>query len=120
MPQDHVKQIYKNLFETWQTTPEKVQIPGGESLDEVKIRSMAVIDKVLERHSGTVALVSHRVIHKVLICAMLGLDNSRFWNIRMDNCAITSFSYENSRYILTGHNDISFLNKLSAPKLSDF
>ena len=120
MPLDHVRQIYKNLYTNWMTAPQKVKVPGGESLDEVKVRAMDVIDKVLGKHSGTVALVSHRVIHKVLICAFLGLDNSHFWNIRMDNCAVTSFSCENGQYILTGHNDVSFLKKLAVPKLSDF
>jgi len=33
--------------------------------------------------------VSHRIVLKVLIMAVLGLPNSRFWQIRQDNGAIS-------------------------------
>ena len=72
------------------------------------------------KHEGTVVLVSHRVVNKVLICALLGLDNSHFWNIRQDTCGITSFVYGKGQYILTGHNDTSYLNTLCQSALNDF
>jgi broad specificity phosphatase PhoE len=60
------------------------------------------------------------VVHKVLICALLGLDNSHFWNIKMDTCGITRFNYETGRFVLTGHNDTSFLKSLEKAPLRDF
>jgi len=65
-------------------------------------------------------LVSHRVVNKVLICALLGLDNSHFWNIRQDNCGTTVFALENGRFILTKHNDTSYLKPLAKAELGDF
>ena len=47
-------------------------------------------------------------MHKILICALLGLEVSHFWNIKLDTCGITTFVYENDRYVLAGHNDTSF------------
>ncbi len=41
-----------------------------------------MVDDVIAKYKGSVVLVSHRVVNKVLICALLGLDNSNFWNIR--------------------------------------
>ena len=72
------------------------------------------------KYEGTVVLVSHRVVNKVLICALLGLDNSHFWNIRQDTCGITTFTYENERFILAKHNDTSFLKPLQKARLGDF
>lgn len=120
MPLSMVKDIYKNQYKKWLNEPAKVTMPGGEKLDDVKKRALKVVNKVISEHTGKVVLVSHRVVHKVLICALLGLDNSHFWNIRLDNCGITSFLVEDNSFILTGHNDVTFLKNLSGTTLSDF
>jgi len=59
-------------------------------------------------------------VNKVLICALLGLDNSHFWNIRQDTCGTTTFAYQNGRFVLTKHNDTSYLRPLAKAPLSDF
>jgi broad specificity phosphatase PhoE len=58
-----------------------------------------------------VVLVSHRVVNKVLICSMLGLDNSHFWDIKQDLGGITVFEYEGSRYKLIKHNSSAILSE---------
>jgi len=113
-----VQDKYKELYALWVRHPDKVKIPGGESLNEVTERAMNVLDDVIAKHEGTVVLLAHRVVNKVLICALLGLDNSRFWNIRLDICGITTFVYENGQFILAEHNNTSFLTQEA--RLSDF
>jgi broad specificity phosphatase PhoE len=115
-----VKERYPVLFTEWASHPERVKIPEGETLQDVSERAMALVQEVIDRYTGTVVLVSHRVVSKVLMCAMLGLDNSHFWNIKQDTCGITTFCYENERFILTKHNDTSFLKPLEKPTLRDF
>jgi broad specificity phosphatase PhoE len=119
----HLKEVrdkYKKLYQQWVNSPQSVQIPGGESLGEVRERALAMVDKVTAKHRGRVVLVSHRVVNKALICALLGLDNSHFWNIRQDICGTTFFTYENGRFVLTRHNDTSYLKPLKRAELSDF
>jgi broad specificity phosphatase PhoE len=120
LPHLEVKNKYKELYQEWVSNPGSVVMPGGESLDDVRKRATVVVDEVVAAYEGTVVLVSHRVVSKVLICALLGLDNSHFWNIRQDTCGITTFSYENGRFILARHNDTSFLKTLRTGSLSDF
>jgi len=120
LPHQEVKDKYKELYAQWIRNPHQVKIPAGESLDEVRKRAIGVIDNVIAKYQGTVVLVSHRVVNKVLICALLGLDNSHFWNIRQDTCGITTFIYENERFILTKHNNTSYLKPLHKAPLSDF
>jgi broad specificity phosphatase PhoE len=115
-----VKDKYKKLYEQWAQSPQLVEIPGGESLDVVRERALKVVNEVIARHSGAVVLVAHRVVNKVLICALLGLDNSHFWNIKQDVGGTTVFSYENSRLVLTRHNDTSYLKPLKGAELGDF
>jgi broad specificity phosphatase PhoE len=96
-------------------------MPGGESLEDVRIRAVAVVDGIIERyHEGRVVLVSHRVVNKILICALLGLSNSHFWNVKLDTCGISSFSCEAGRFILTKHNDTSYLKSIQEAPLIDF
>ena len=115
-----VKNKYKELYAEWINRPDQVKIPAGESLDDVRNRAMSVVTKVVTKHEGNVALISHRVVNKVLICALLELDNSHFWNIRLDTCGITTFTDGNERFILTKHNDTSYLKLLHKAPLSDF
>ena len=116
-----VKDKYNELYVKWTNHPEKVRIPSGESLDDIRSRATGVINEITTRgYGGTVVLVAHRVVNKVLICSLLGLDNSHFWSIRQDNCGITAFIYEDERFILTRHNDTSFLKSLPDNRLADF
>lgn len=115
-----VEDKFRELYTEWANHPERVRFPGGESLDDVKRRALAVVDDVIARYKGTVALVSHRVVNKVLICALLGLDNSHFWNIRQDTCGVTVFSCEDGRYVLTRHNDTSHLKPVRREAPGDF
>ncbi|MFC1986142.1 histidine phosphatase family protein [Chloroflexota bacterium] len=115
-----VKGKYKELYEEWVNHPDKVKIPFGENLGDVRKRAIGVVDEVIAKHEGTVVLVSHRVVNKVLICALLGLDNSHFWNIRQDTAGTTTFTYENERFALTEHNNTSFLKPIKRAPLSDF
>jgi broad specificity phosphatase PhoE len=120
LPHQEVKDKYKELYALWVSHPDKVKLPAGESLNDVRERAMRVVDDVIAKYKGTIVLVAHRVVNKVLICALLGLDNSHFWNIRQDTCGMTTFSYENERFILTKHNDTSYLKPIHKAPLGDF
>ena len=115
-----VKDKYKKLYAEWRQNPHQVKMPDGETLDEVRKRALTVVNEVIAEHKGIIALVAHRVVNKVLICALLGLDNSHFWNIRQDNCGTTTFAHESGRFILTKHNDTSYLRPLPKAPLRDF
>ncbi len=115
-----VKEKYRDLYATWITHPEQVRIPDGEALEDVSKRVIRVRNKVIENHRGTVVIVGHRVVNKVMLCTLLGLDNSHFWKIRQDTCGISIFSYLNEQFILTKHNDTSFLRPVAGTPLRDF
>ena len=120
LPHQEVKDRYKELYTEWTKNPHQVRVPAGESLHDVRERALDVVDEIITRHEGTVVLVSHRVVNKVLICALLGLDNSHFWNIKQDTCGITTFVYEKGRFILTEHNNTSYLGSIQKTPLGDF
>lgn len=120
LSQQEVKEQYQELYTAWMKAPHQLKMPGGESLDDVRQRALGVVDEVIAKYKGTVILVSHRVVNKVLICALLGLDNSHFWQIRQDTCGIITFTYENGQFVLTEHNNTSYLKPIQKKPLADF
>jgi len=120
LPEQEAKRLYPTLHNEWHNNPHKVIMPGGESLEDVRRRAIEVVNDVLSKYQGGVVLVSHRVVNKVLICSLLGLDNSYFWNIKQDVGGITIFNYVDGRFVLTRHNDTSHLRELQKSVLDDF
>jgi broad specificity phosphatase PhoE len=105
-----VQKQYPDLYAQWQGAPQKVIFPGGEGLAAVRSRAMKVVEEIIGNHpQEAVALVSHRVVLKVLICALLGLDNSHFWNIAQDTTAINCFHHRNGTWICNFLNDTCHL-----------
>ncbi|MDO8490603.1 MAG: histidine phosphatase family protein [Dehalococcoidia bacterium] len=80
------------LYATWITSPHLVKFPGGEGLEELRSRVMRCLDSLVQTHRDqTVILVSHQVVCKTVVCALLGLDNSHFWQVTQDVCAVNMF-----------------------------
>ena len=121
IPHQKVKEDFKNLYAQWISDPHKVTFPEGESLEEVKDRSQKALETIIRSNPGkTVGIGSHRVVNKVLLCAVLGLDLSHFWYIRQDTCAVNSFEYKEGNYYLTFLNDTCHLKKVKGASKVDF
>lgn len=117
---EHVRTNYKSAYNDWLNNPHHAKIPGGETLEQVRERATSLLNLIKVTDKNTIALVSHRVVLKVIICALLDLKMSHFWNIRIDTCGITTFGYDRDKFILLNHNDISFLKNAGMPELNDF
>lgn len=108
-----IRKTDQEIYRLWREEPHRVRLPGGESLDDVRVRAMASLQEVIQNHTGkTLVLVSHRVVNKVLICGILGLDNSHFWQITQDTTAINLIQYKNGKYILSLMNETCHLKPL--------
>ena len=116
-----VSERYPELYRDWEDTPEQVRIPGGESLADVRNRALPFIeDAIMRCGEGRVVFVSHRIVNKVLVCALLGMELSHFWNIRIDLGGLTRFSCGDGRLVLTRHNDTSYLEAAGVKEGNDF
>ena len=112
-PHQEIRESDKETYRQWVETPHLVRLPGGESLDDVRVRAMAALEEIIRKNSGkTLVFVSHRVICKVLICAILGLDNSHFWQITQDTTAINLIQHRNGKYFLSLMNETCHLTPL--------
>jgi broad specificity phosphatase PhoE len=94
LPLKEVKVKYADLYGQWEAAPHTVRFPNGETLEDVRRRALAAVNEVAHRHPGqTVLLVGHRAVNKVIIAALIGLDNSHFWRIAQDTTCINRFQW---------------------------
>jgi broad specificity phosphatase PhoE len=104
-----------SLFRLWVEKPHLVTFPGGEGLAQVRERVEAAIEGLWKAHRDqTVVLVSHKVVCKVMELVFLGLDNSRFWQVEQDLCAINLFSLNEERTSILRLNDTCHLRDLDS------
>jgi phosphoserine phosphatase len=114
LPVAAVREKYAGIFRTWRDRPQDFGVPGGETLQDVRARSWEGFRRVADENPGrTVLIVSHRVITKVLTCAVLGLDDSHFWQIKQDTTAINCFEYTGKMFVVALINDTCHLRSAS-------
>lgn len=101
---------YPDLYRLWLRSPGRVRFPDGEGLEDVRARAMSALADLVERHAGrTVVLVSHKIVCKVILCAVLGLTNDHIWRIEQDNGAINVFQHDDGSWVVLLLNDTCHL-----------
>jgi broad specificity phosphatase PhoE len=121
VPLADVKVKYADLYRQWENAPQTVRFPNGETLDEVRTRTLAAVDEVMALHPGkTILLTAHRAVNKVLIAAFLGLDNSHFWRIGQDTTAINRFAKVGDIWHIQLVNDTCHLRGMARGPYVDF
>lgn len=117
-----VARRYPDLIKQWRADPFSLQIPGGESTAALRGRAATALREALTRHKAgeTIAVVSHQIVTRTLICTLAGLPNAAYWRIRQDLCNLSLFDYDpsagslsdptSSAFTLAGLNDTCHLN----------
>lgn len=118
IPHRTVRERYQDLYRCWLEKPHTVIFPGGESLEASQSRSVTAVEEIIPEHpEETIVLVSHRVINRVLICGLVGIPLSRFWQIGQDTTAINLLAWKNGRFILICLNDTCHLRSVDEERV---
>ncbi len=111
---DEVKKRYKDQYVKWEKRPDLVRFPKGETLDEVMERSFRAFKGIVKENPGkSILVIPHRVVNKALLCAILGLSNSHFWEIKQDTGCINLIEYSSDGLILCMMNDTCHLKGIA-------
>lgn len=103
-------EIEAGPYGLWLREPASVQFPGGESLGAVRQRAMNLVQELCERHDKeTVVLVSHDLVGKILVCALLGADDNSIHRVQQENACFNRFEAEPGRYLLRTVNETTHL-----------
>jgi phosphoserine phosphatase len=85
---------FPGALEHWTKTPEAVQMPEGENLQQVWERSLRAWQHLVRETGERTALVAaHDAINKAIVAGVLGLSPNSFWTFKQGNGAVTVFDY---------------------------
>lgn len=97
-------------YRRWTTDPAAGSPPGGETLREASLRAVPALEALVAANAGKkVALVTHSVILRILVCHALGADLSAVGRLRCDPGSITTVEVREGRYQVRLLNDACHL-----------
>jgi probable phosphoglycerate mutase len=96
--ESEIEASFPGLLQQWKDSPETVQMPEGENLQQVWERAIAAWQEIVRDHSQAEVLqtgivVAHDAINKVILCSLLGLEPANFWNIKQGNGGVSVIDY---------------------------
>lgn len=96
---EEVNKNYAELLTAWRDQPASVQMPEGEDLQTLAVRSMEAFTEIAQANIGkTVLVAAHDATNKVIICKLLNADLNSFWQVKQDNTCINVIEYENGMW----------------------
>ncbi len=86
-----IHQEWPELLDKWKDSPEKVQMPEGETIQDVWERSVESFESISTNlpSEGTALVVAHDAVNKTIICHLLGLKHADIWMIKQGNGGVT-------------------------------
>jgi broad specificity phosphatase PhoE len=131
---EEVASQYSKSYCTYRRSPESAAFPRGETLNDCFERIMKTLHQLLQQSGqadtgnfikGTaghtakeriepvdIAIVSHRVILKLVVLGVLGLSTASFWKVQLDTCSISEVLIGVNSFVLRQLNSVSHLNGL--------
>ena len=110
LPVAQVRDKWPDELPLWLASPQLARIPGGESLQELTTRTTEALAGILRKHwHGTVALVTHDSVIRVLLCHALGLPLSGYWTFSPSPCGITRIAFADHLFTLESFNETQHL-----------
>ena len=84
------------FFDAWRIDPTDVRVPGGETLRECQVRSVAALTAIAERHApgSPILVVTHQMVIASLVLGALGRPLGGFRDVKLTNTAVTVLAYD--------------------------
>jgi probable phosphoglycerate mutase len=93
--ESEIAEGWPGLLADWKRAPETVQMPQGETIQDVWDRSLATWSAIaggLEDRE-TALVVAHDAVNKTILCSLLGLTPGHIWAIKQGNGGVTVIDY---------------------------
>jgi phosphoserine phosphatase len=112
LTQEEARAGWPGETNTWYRAPDWAAIPGGETLQQVLARTVAALREVIGRHpDGTVVLVGHDSVNRVILLHALGLPVSRYWRLGQNPCAINEIEFSAGGFTVLSMNETYHLKQ---------
>ena len=89
--ESEIREDWSELLETWKRAPETVQMPEGETIQDVWARSVRSWGEIAGelKPEETVLVVAHDAVNKTILCDLLGLTPADIWAVKQGNGGVT-------------------------------
>ncbi|WOB45712.1 histidine phosphatase family protein [Thermoleptolyngbya oregonensis NK1-22] len=103
--EEEIQEVYADELAAWKVTPETVQMPAGENLQQVWERAIAAWNEIVASSTGdsqsdpsgnrplTVLVVAHDAVNKAILSGLMGWGPEKFWVFKQGNGAVTVIDY---------------------------
>ena len=93
--EQEIAEGWPELLADWKRAPETVQMPEGETLQQVWDRSLATWQRIAAGLDAdeTALVVAHDAVNKTILCGLLGLGPADIWAIKQGNGGVTVIDY---------------------------
>jgi broad specificity phosphatase PhoE len=83
------------LLADWKRAPHTVQMPEGETLQDVWERSLTTWQRIAASLASneTALVVAHDAVNKTILCGLLGLGAADIWAIKQGNGGVSVIDY---------------------------
>ncbi len=90
-----IAEDWPELLADWKRAPHTVQMPQGETLQDVWDRSLATWESIARSlgDAETGLVVAHDAVNKTILCALLGLGPADIWAVKQGNGGVTVIDY---------------------------
>ena len=88
-----MKANYPKLYEKWLVEPDRIIIPGAETLMQLQKRAIKTLKSIIKKNK-TVLIVGHGGINRTILFHYMGIDLNHFWKIKQDNCCINIIEFK--------------------------
>jgi alpha-ribazole phosphatase len=101
---------YPELGKSWYSDDLQFRFPNGESISELQERISGFLSEVvLHNRNGTILIVSHGGLLRMLICHVLGLNFKHWKQLCLDKASLSIIDTYPETALLSLLNDVSHL-----------
>tara|TARA_B100001167_G_scaffold65666_1_gene38715 strand:+ start:2746 stop:3363 length:618 start_codon:yes stop_codon:yes gene_type:complete len=100
------------VFAQWRSNPEKISMPNGESLVQLRERAWRVILDIERKHSSedSVVVISHNFAIRSIVGELLGQPLEFFHRMSLNLASVCTFDSDDRGRRLTGYNSTGHLS----------
>lgn len=107
---DQAKEKYPVIYKEWIENPATAGFPGGDNLKNAQRKAWNAFERICKQAEGsTIALVSHHVILRVLLCGLFQVDLNRFRRFEIEPASITEIRSQYGQLVLCRLNETCHL-----------
>ena len=114
---DEIRTKYPDKWQIWIKEPEKLVLPNGESIGDVKKRSTRWLLSIVNKDYKKIVVVTHRAVIKPLLAGILEVKPPYFWKFHIDTGSFSIVRYERNIFTLALLNQTSHLTSFNIEKV---